>query len=382
VSKKVGFDFDSPVERADTWSTRWTRYAGRDVIPLWVADTDFRAPPAVLAALAARLEHGVLGYTVPPPELRTAIVERLARLYGWRIAPEWIVFIPGLVPGLHHAARALLAPQARVLVPKPVYQHVRGAPALAGRTIVDIPLVLQEGRWVYDLDALRRSVSPRPAAFFLCNPQNPGGTVFTRAELETLAAATGDALIVSDEIHCDLILDPQRRHVPIASLSPEVSRRTVTLMSPNKTFNFPSAGCAWAIIEDAALRKAFSVDVDAHYLPSASVFGYIAALAAYRDGDAWLAAQIEYLRANRDMVEKEIDLPTAHVEATYLAWIDCSSLGLENPAEHFLKRGVALSPGSQFGEPRFVRLNFGTQRARLREALKRIRSASTHSPRD
>jgi len=383
-ARRSSFDFDSPVERAGTWSTRWERYAGRDVIPLWVADTDFRAPPAVLEALAERIAHGVLGYTVPPPELRLAIVERMARLYRWRIEPNWIVFIPGLVPGLHHAARTLVPPQGRVLVPKPVYQHIRGAPALAGWPITDLPLVLQHGRWVYDLDAVKRSASGRAAALFLCNPQNPGGTVFTQAELAGLAQASGNALIVSDEIHCDLVLDPQCRHVPIASVSPEVSRRTVTLMSPNKTFNFPSAGCAWAIIEDPALRKAFSVDVDAHYLPSASVFGYLAALAAYRSGEEWLAAQLQYLRGNRDMVEKEIGFPMAHVEATYLAWIDCSSLGMENPAEHFLKHGVALSPGSQLGEPQFVRLNFGTQRSRLKEALKRInfvlKTSSTRSP--
>ena len=383
MAGRSSFDFDSPVERVGTWSTRWERYAGRDVIPLWVADTDFRAPPAVLEALRERIEHGVLGYTVPPPELRLAIVERMARLYRWRIEPSWIVFIPGLVPGLHHAARALVPPQASVLVPRPVYQHVKGAPVLAGRAVTETPLVLDGGRWVYDLDALKRA--PRPGAFFLCNPQNPGGTVFAEKELAALAEASGDALIVSDEIHCDLILDAQRRHVPIASLSPEVSRRTVTLLSPNKTFNFPAAGCAWAIIEDPALRKAFSVDVDAHYLPSASVFGYIAALAAYRGGSEWLAAQLDYLRENRDLVEeffkKLPQFSVAHIEATYLAWIDCSSLGFENPAEHFLRHGVALSPGSQFGEPNFVRLNFGTQRSRLKEALERIRNASTRSPR-
>jgi len=383
--RSSSFDFDSPVDRAGTWSTRWERYAGRDVIPLWVADTDFRAPPAVLEALAERIGHGVLGYTVPPPELRLAIVERMARLYRWRIEPSWIVFIPGLVPGLHHAARTLVPPQGRVLVPRPVYQHVRGAPALAGWPLTDLPLVLERGRWVYDMDGVKKSASGRAAALFLCNPQNPGGTVFTQAELAGLAEATGQALIISDEIHCDLLLDKGKPHIPIASLAPEVSRRTVTLMSPNKTFNFPSAGCAWAIIEDPALRKAFCIDVDAHYLPSASVFGYLAALAAFRGGGDWLAAQIEYLRGNRDLVEKEIGLPMAHVEATYLAWIDCSGLGIDNPMEHFLKHGVALSPGSQFGEPSFVRLNFGTQRKLLKKALERmsaaIKTSSTRSPR-
>jgi len=381
-ARRSRFDFDSPVDRAGTWSTRWERYAGREVIPLWVADTDFRAPPAVLEAFSRRVEHGILGYTVPPPELRAAIVERLARLYGWKIEPQWIVFLPGVVPGLHHAARVLVPPEGRVLVPRPVYHHLKRAPELAPRPFTEAPLVLARGRWVFDEDAIAKIADAK--AFFLCNPQNPGGTIFHRDELLRLAGLTRDMLIVSDEIHCDLLLDAGKPHLPIASLAPEISRRTVTLMSPNKAFNFPAAGCGWAVIENAELRRKFAADVDAHVMASPSVFGYIAALAAYRDGGQWLAAQLEYLRGNRDLVEKEIGLPLAHVEATYLAWIDCSSLGLEDPAAHFLRHGVGLSPGSQFGEPRFVRLNFGTQRSRLKEALKRIKTslktASTRSP--
>jgi len=381
-ARKSSFDFDAPVERAGTWSTRWERYAGRDVIPLWVADTDFRAPPAVLKALSARIEHGVLGYTVPPPELRLAIVERMARLYRWRIEPQWIVFLPGVVPGLHEAARALVPAGGRVLLPRPVYHHLKRAPELAPRAFQEMPLVLDQGRWVFDEDAFGKAGEAK--ALFLCNPQNPGGTIFRRRELERLAELTRDMLIVADEIHCDLLLDAGKPHIPIASLAPEVSRRTVTLMSPNKAFNFPSAGCAWAIIEDAQLRRQFARDVDAHVMPSSSVFGYVAALAAYRGCEDWLAAQLEYLRGNRDLVEQTIGLPMAHVEATYLAWIDCSGLGIDNPAEHFLKAGVGLSPGSQFGAPGFVRLNFGTQRSRLKEALKRmsdsLKNASTRSP--
>jgi cystathionine beta-lyase len=341
-----------------------------------VADSDFRAPPAVLHALAERLEHGVLGYTAPPEELRQAIVERLERLYRWRIDPAAIVFLPGVIAGLHHAARVLVSPGEKVLLPKPVYHHLKRAPELAPRPYGEAPLVLSGGRWVFDEDFLKKNSDAK--AFYLCNPQNPGGTIFTRAELERLAELTGDMLIVSDEIHCDILLDAGKPHVPIASLSPEVSRRTVTLMSPNKAFNFPSAGCAFAIIEDPALRKKFAADVDLHVMPSSGVFGYIAALAAYRDGDAWLRAQLEYLRGNRDLVENSIGLPMAHVEATYLAWIDCSSL--ENPWQLFLKNGVALSPGSQFGDARFVRLNFGTQRAVLKKALERIKNASRQSP--
>jgi putative C-S lyase len=369
----VKFDFDTPIDRAGSWSTRWERYAGRDVIPLWVADSDFRAPPAVLDALAERVRHGVFGYSVTPPELIEAIVERLARLYHWRVDPTWIVFLPGLVAGLHHAARVLAKPGERLAMARPVYHHLKRAAELAPRPYAEIPLVLDRGRWVFDQDALRRAAPLR--LFYLCNPQNPGGTVFRRDELARFGELTGNAVIISDEIHCDLVLEPGLRHVPIASLSPELSRRTVTLMSPNKTYNFPSAGCAWAVIEDAGLRKQFAADVDAHVMPSPSVFGYAASLAALRGGDVWLAAQLDYLRGNRDLVEaffKASSFSLARVEATYLAWIDCAALGVDDPQAHFLKHGVALSPGAQFGEPRFVRLNFGTQRAILKQALERI----------
>jgi cysteine-S-conjugate beta-lyase len=378
----VKVDFDAPVERAGTWSTRWDRYAGRDVIPLWVADSDFRTAPAVLQALEQRVKHGVFGYTRAPDELREAIVARLERLYRWRVDPSWIVFLPGVVPGLHLAARKLTAPDEHALVPTPLYQHFKRALELAPRAHTDVPLTLEHGRWVFDEDAIRRSIRHDTRLFFLCNPQNPGGTVFSRTELERIAELTRYALIVSDEIHCDLVLDAGKRHVPIASLAAGVSRRTVTLMSPSKAFNIPAASCAWAIIENAELRRAFSVDVDAHVVYPMSVFGFVAALAAYRSGDDWLAAQIDYLRRNRDLVERSIGLPMAHVEATYLAWIDCSPLGLADAHAHFLAHGVALSPGAQFGEPRYVRLNFGTQRARLEEALRRIRNASTQNPRD
>lgn len=375
------FDFDAPIDRSGTWASRWDRYAGRDVIPLWVADTDFRAPPAVLEAFSARIAHGVFGYSVPPDALRAAIVERMQQLYGWAIEPSWIVFLPGVVPGLHLAARHLCDADQHVLLPTPIYQHFKRAVQLAPREHDDIPLILDGGRWVLDEAFLERALRPNSRLLFLCNPQNPGGTIFTRAELERLAALAErhDLVICSDEIHADLLMDEGKPHVPIASLAPEISRRSVTLMSPNKTFNFPAAGVAYAIIEDARLRAAFSRDHHAT-LHDASVFGYIGALAAYRDGQGWLDAQLAYLRGNRDLVEAMVaetpGLDMAHTEATYLAWIDASGLGVEDPFAHFLAAGVALSPGAQFGSPSFVRLNFGTQRARLVEALARMKQAS------
>lgn len=363
-------DFDSLVDRTGSWSLRWDRYAGRDVIPLWVADSDFRAPQAVLEALQARVSHGVFGYSAPPEELKRAIVQWLERRYGWRIDSSWIVFLPGVVPGLHASARRLLQPGEGALIPAPIYQHFKRAMELAPRPHTDVRLVLESGRWVFDWDAIGRT--PCRAAY-LCNPQNPGGTVFTRTELERFAELTRDAVIVSDEIHCDLVLDPAARHVPIASLAPEISRRTVTLMSANKAFNIPAVGCAWAVAEDPTLRAAMAADIGAHVLPSPSVLGYVATLAALRHGEPWLAAQIEYLRANRDLVQSTLPLPMASVQGTYLSWIDARSVKDAN--ELFLRHGVALSPGEQYGAPGYVRLNFGTQRARLQEALQRMRNA-------
>lgn len=379
------YDFDEPVERRGTWSTRWDRYPA-GVIPLWVADTDFRAPPAVLDAMSRRIAHGIFGYNAPPDVLRDAVISRMERLYGWRVEPEWVVFVSGVVPGLHLAARHLTRQDQHALVPTPVYHHLKRSLVLAQRAHTDVPLVLQKGRWVWDEAFLAAAVKPESRLLFLCNPQNPGGTIFTREELARLGAFAEkhDLVICSDEIHADILLDRGKPHVPIAGLSPGVSRRTVTLVSPNKAFGFPGAGCAFAIIEDRELRQAFSADHHAT-VHDASVFGYEAALAAYRECGAWLEAQLDYLRGNRDLVEREIaatpGLQMAHVEATYLAWIDASGLGVADPYKHFLESGVATSPGAQFGDARFVRLNFGTQRAVLERALERISSASRRSPR-
>jgi cystathionine beta-lyase len=371
------FDFDHPTERRGSWSTRWERYPA-DVIPLWVADTDFPAPPRVIEAMQRRIAHGVFGYSVPPAALREAVIERMQRLYAWRVEPDWVVFVSGIVPGLHLVARHLTRPDQHALVPTPVYHHLKRSLVLAKREHTDVPLVLSKGRWVWDEDFLASAAKPNSRLLFLCNPQNPGGTIFTRDELGRLAAyAEKHGLVIcSDEIHADILLDQGKPHVPIASVSREASRRTVTLISPNKAFGFPGAGCAFAIIEDPELRRAFSSDHHAT-VHDPSVFGYEAALAAYRECGEWLEAQLSYLRVNRNAVEKSIasipGLKMAHVEATYLAWIDATELGVADPYEHFLKNGVALSPGAQFGAPGFVRLNFGTQKSVLEKALERMK---------
>lgn len=379
------FDFDSPVDRSGTHSARWEKYAGRDVIPLWVADTDFRAPPAVIEALRRRVEHGVFGYTVPPPELRELVIERMARLYGWKIRPEWIVFLPGVVSGLYLAASRLTSPGEHLLSPAPVYYHLFRAAQSAPRQWTDVPMVLRGGRWVWDEDRLSSAVRSVTRMLMLCNPHNPGGTIFRRDELERLGAFAlrHDLTICSDEIHCDLLLDEGKPHLPIASISPEISRRTVTLMAPSKTFNIAGTGLAFAIVEDAAMRQAFSFDLKKS-VHDASLFAYEAAVAAYRDGGAWLDAQLAYLRRNGALVESAVErLPgveAVHLEATYLAWIDCAGLGVPDPHAHFLAHGLGLSPGADFGAPQFVRFNLGTQRRTLEEALRRFEQAVKAAP--
>jgi cysteine-S-conjugate beta-lyase len=381
------FDFDRPVDRQGTHSVRWEKYAGRDVIPLWVADMDFRSPPAVIDALRRRVEHGVYGYTLPPPELSALIVERMQRLYRWAIHPDWIVYLPGVVSGLYLAANRLTREEQHILSPSPVYYHLTRAAQSAPRAWSEVQMVLERGRWVWDEERLAASVRPNSRLLMLCNPHNPGGTIFGRGELARLAAfaAQHELLILSDEIHCDLLLDQDQPHVPIASLAPEVSRRSITLMAPSKTFNLAGTGFAYAIIEDAGLRNAYSFDLKKS-VHDATLFGYEAALAAYRDGEPWLAALLDYLRGNRDLLEAAVarlpGVDMAHLESTYLAWIDCSGLGHADVHAHFLRHGLGLSPGADFGAPRFVRLNLGTQRRVLADALARLERAVLDARRD
>jgi cystathionine beta-lyase len=374
------FDFDRPIERRGTGSLKWEKYAGRDVIPLWVADMDFAAPPVVVEALQRRIEHGVFGYTQAPPELVEVIRERLLRLYDWRVEADWLVWLPGLVTGLNVACRAVGAEGDDVLTHVPIYPPFLSAPELSGRQTIRVPLAEKGGRWRIDFELLEQLVTPRSRLFLLCNPQNPTGRVFSRTELGRFAAfcQRHELIICSDEIHCDLILEPACRHRPTASLGPEVAERTITLMAPSKTFNLPGLGCSFAIIGNDALRRRFR-RVMAGIVPYVNLFGYTAALAAYRDGGPWLEALLDYLRGNRDLVRQAVDalpgLSMAPVEATYLAWIDARALDLEDPAAFFEAAGVGLSDGAEFGRPGFVRLNFGCPRPLLVQGLERMASA-------
>lgn len=378
---ECAYDFDAIVDRRGTGSEKWDRYGGRDVLPMWVADMDFRSPPEVIAALRRRVEHGVFGYTNATPELVEAVVAALARDHGWRVEPEWLVWLPGLVTGLNVVCRAVGAPGDAVLTLTPVYPPFLSAPRHAGRGTVRVPLAESGNRWGIDFERLAAAVTPRTGLFLLCNPHNPVGRVFDRAELETLAelCLRRGLTICADEIHCGLILDPDKRHLPIAALDPEVASATITLMSPSKTFNLAGLGCAFAVIPAPELRAAFR-RAKAGIVPMVNPFGYTAALAAYRDGEPWRRALIAYLRRSRERLaaalgRMPVPLAMAPVEGTYLAWIDVRPLRLADPAGFFEAAGVGLQDGREFDGPGFLRLNFGCPHAVLEEALGRMRRA-------
>ena len=374
------FDFDRPVDRYGTASLKWERYEGRDIIPLWVADMDFRSPPAVIRALGRRVEHGVFGYGAAPKALIEAVCEVLARRYSWHVEPEHLVWLPGLVCGLNIACRAVGAEHDDVMTLVPIYPPFLTAPKNSGRKLVTVPLVTDSSKWIIDFDELEKRITPRTRLLLFCNPHNPAGRVYSRQELVRLVSlcARHDIIICSDEIHCDLILDADKKHIPTAAINREAAGRTITLMAPSKTFNIPGLGCSFAVIGNRALRNKF-LQAMAGIVPEVNILGVTAAEAAYREGWDWLAALLDYLRGNSLLVEKEIGsmagLSMHHVEATYLAWIDGRRIDRIFPGRFFEAYGVGLSEGSEFGFPGFVRLNFGCHRALLQEALKRMKRA-------
>jgi len=376
----MAFDFDTVIDRSATSSEKWEKYRGRDIIPLWVADMDFRSPPAVIAALHERIAHGVFGYTHAPSTLVEAVLEHLERDFGWQVQPKWLVWLPGLVCGLNVLARAVGEPGDEVITFTPIYPPFMTAPTLSERITVKVPLQLVEGRWVADITALEQAITPRTKLLLLCSPHNPVGRAWTREELQQFAevAERHNLIIGSDDIHAGLILDEGILHLPIATLSPETARRTITLLAPSKTYNIPGLGCSFAVISDPQLRKNF-ITAAGRIVPHVNLLGFTATEAAYRHGEEWRQALLRYLHGNRDLVEAEINsmpgLSTTHVEATYLAWIDTRATGIENPASFFEQAGVGLSDGADFGAPGFVRLNFGCSRSLLMTALQRMRVA-------
>ena len=308
------------------------------------------------------------------------VCRKLESEYGWNIEEDWLVWLPGLVTGIHVACRSVGRKGDGVLTNTPAYPPFLSAPGHMERTLLTAPLRRDTVGWIYDFDTLESAVTERTRMFILCSPHNPTGRLTRRDELEQIASFCEryDLILCSDEIHCDIILDEKRRHIPTATLAPEIARRTITLMSPSKTYNLPGLGCSFAIIPDGSLRERYRSAM-AGIVPHVNAMGLTAAYAAYRNGDEWLDGVLTYLRRNRDLVMESIldseGLAMAPVEATYLAWIDTRGTGTADPVGFFEAGGVGLSDGGDFGMKGFVRLNFGCPVSLLKEGLERMKRA-------
>lgn len=372
--------FNERIDRRHSDSLKWQKYGDQDILPLWVADTDFRSPQCVIDALKARVEHGVFGYGGTPGELIDVIIARTRERYQWEIKPEWLVFLPGIVSGLNISVRAFTTPHQGTVAPTPIYPPFRSAAKLADRTQINGQLRLENQRWVMDIEALEPQMNGNEKLLMLCNPQNPGGTVYRKEELEAQLrfAQRHDLIVCSDEIHCDLLLEPGVKHIPFATLSSDAEQRSITLISPSKTFNIAGLGASLAIIPDASLRARFT-QTRQGIVPGVDILAYVAATAAWRDGQAWLDEKLAYLRESRDLLTSRINampgLSVAPPEATYLAWIDASKLGVASPARFFEHHGLGFSAGREFGDDGFVRFNFGCPRDLIHEALRRMENA-------
>lgn len=380
----MSYNFDEVIDRRSTDSIKWNLFDA-DVLPAWVADMDFRAPEPVVRALRERVDHGIFGYARESQELPELLVERMQRLYGWKITPEDIVFLPGVVVGFHLAAYSVAKAGEGVVMQTPVYHPFFRIAENGGMIQQEMELThTPNGGYEVDLDAFRAAFDERSRMFLLCNPHNPIGRVFRRDELEKMAQVCleKNVVICSDEIHCDFVYSGHK-HLPIAALDDEVAQRTITLMAPSKTFNIAGLECSYAIVQNPELRNALQ-KARMGIVQSSNMIGYLAATAAYRDGQPWLDEILAYLQANRDALVDFVnrEMPGVRVwkpEGTYLAWIDCRNAGIEgSPCEHFIKKArVGLNDGAVFGKggEGFVRFNYGTPRALMMEELQRMKAS-------
>jgi cystathionine beta-lyase len=373
-------EFADCPDRRGTGAEKWDRWPEGDVLPLWVADMDFRSPDVVLDAVRSRVAHGVFGYTHEPPGFAPALADHLRLRHRWEIDPATIVATPGVVTGLAITARLLAGPDDEILTFTPVYPPFLTLPGMAGRRCVRVPLVASADSWHIDWEALVAAITPRTKLFWLCHPHNPTGTVFSRGDLVRLAdvCERHGVTVVSDEIWADLVLDDRVGHVPFASLDHPVARRAITLVAPSKTWNLAGLGCAAAIVPEPAQRKQWRA-AGGGLVPMVNPLGYAAAEAAWRHGDAWRRRLIDLLRthhaATAEAVGRVTGLVSIPAQATYLAWIDCRGTGVVDPVRACVAAGLGPSDGREFGAPGFIRLNLACPTARLEEALRRLQRA-------
>jgi cystathionine beta-lyase len=371
-------EFDDCPDRRGTGSEKWDRWAGRDVLPMWVADMDFRSPEVVLDAIRSRVDHGVFGYTHEPPDFAPALADHLQARHAWQINPAEVVATPGVVTGLAITARLLAEPDDEILTFTPVYPPFLTLPGLAGRRCVRLPLVADAATWSIDWDAFAAAITPRTKLFWLCQPHNPTGTVFSHSDLLRLAdlCEAHAITVVSDEIWADLVLDDAVNHVPFASLDHPAAKRVITLVAPSKTWNLAGLGCAAAIVPDATHRKRWRA-AGGGLVPMINPLGYAAAIAAWREGEPWRQELLTVLRRHQALAAQAVaaiaGLTSIPPQATYLAWIDCRGSGVADPFAACVAAGLGPSDGRDFGAPGFLRLNLACPTPRLEEALARLR---------
>jgi cysteine-S-conjugate beta-lyase len=381
----VTYNFDRvPNRRIPGVVNKWTWYP-KDVLPLWVADMDFPAPKPILDDLRKAVNQGVLGYELASTALLETVAARMDRLYSWKVKPEWIVPVTGIVSGFNVAARAFGSQKKGYLVQPPVYNEFHEIKNHIGIPQLDAPFVKQvKGNILhYEVDwDLFKKQAKKVSMFLLCSPHNPLGIIFSRRDLAQMAeiCLENNVLIVADEIHSELLLD-EKKFTPMAKLSKEIANNTITLIAPSKTFNVPGLFCGFAIIPNKELRDKYVKVVQDLKLHVASLGLHAAQVAFSGQCDEWLKEMRCYLTGNRDFLVDYVtkNMPGVRItipDATYLAWLDFTQLNLENPFEFFFEKAkVALSDGAIFGEKGHVRLNFGTSRNILKQALNRMEKA-------
>ena len=373
------FSFEEFISREGTYSSKWERYACTDVLPFWVADMDFPSAPFVLDAVRERLKHPILGYTDIPTSLTEVIVNWAAREFDWCIDPEWIVYLPGIVPGMNLALRSIASPTASCMVMAPVYPPILRMPSLAGVRCLKSQLVLSGNRWMMDFEDLKQK-APSSKSMIFCNPQNPTGRVYTTEELKQLAELCCDynITLMSDEIHWGLVLDQQARHVPIASLDRDIANRTMTFFAATKSYNIAGLNMGFAVIPNPSLRNPFEQLVE-HSIGPPLVLSLVANEAAFADRSPWRSQLCAYLRTNGDLLTQRVNqlhgVSATHVEGTHLAWIDARDLSVEDPHALLEAFGLGLSNGSEFDSSGFVRFNFAAPREFVHRGLDRLSKA-------
>ena len=373
------YNFDTCPDRSGYGSLKWDKYKDRDILPLWVADMDFQSAPEIIAAMQARLDHGIFGYTIPFDEPIEAVLNYLQRQHGYEARASWLNFLPGLVPAINLCCHAFTGPGDSVMTATPVYPPFLSAPDYAHRELIKVPLCLNpDDAWTLDFEAMEAAVKPNTKIFVLCSPHNPVGRVYTREELTKLAdfCERHDLILISDEIHCDLVFDENAKHIVTSTLGEQIAKRTVTLMAPSKTYNLPGLACAFSVIEDSKLRLQFQKTIRG-IITEVNCFGYAGCAAAYNHGEPWRRQLIAYLRENYKLVYKFIkeaipEITFRPMQSTYLAWFDVSKLELESPVTFFEDHGVGLSDGTPFDGIQHLRLNFGCPRSRLEEGLEKM----------